>query len=67
VYYGWEFALRITALMFVTMVIAALAVDGLFDVAGLVPDTRPDRDEIFSSIEFRGVSRSLSSGAQAIR
>ena len=29
-YYGWAFALRITALMFVTMVMAALVVDGLF-------------------------------------
>ena len=29
-YYGWAFALRITALMFVTMVLAALLIDGLF-------------------------------------
>jgi uncharacterized protein len=51
-YYGWDFALRITALMFVTMVMAALVVDALFDVAGLIPETRPNRDEIFSSIEL---------------
>ncbi len=29
-YYGWAFTLRIVALMLVAMVIAALAVDGLF-------------------------------------
>jgi uncharacterized protein len=51
-YYGTAFALRITALMFVTMVLAALAVDGLFSVLGLIPETRPTRDEIFSSVEF---------------
>jgi uncharacterized protein len=34
-YYGRAFALRITALMFVTIVIAALIVDGLFGLAGL--------------------------------
>ena len=38
-YYGWAFALRITALMFVTMVIAALVVDGLFSALGLIPTT----------------------------
>jgi YHS domain-containing protein len=51
-YYGWEFALRITALMFVTMVLAALVVDGLFSAVDLVPSTRPSRAEIFSSIEL---------------
>jgi uncharacterized protein len=51
-YYGWSFALRITALMFVTMVGAALVVDGLFSAAGLIPETRPTNDEIFSSIEL---------------
>jgi uncharacterized membrane protein YraQ (UPF0718 family) len=52
-YYGWPFALRITALMFVTMVIAALAVDGLFGLAGLVPTgPRPTRDDIFGSVEL---------------
>jgi uncharacterized protein len=51
-YYGWSFALRITALMFVTMVLAALAVDGLFSLVGLVPSgARPDRGDIFGSIE----------------
>src|ERR671922_196851 len=51
-YYGWGFALRIIALMFVTTVLAALAIDGLFSLAGLVPDTRPSRGDIFGSIEL---------------
>ncbi len=50
-YYGWAFALRITALMLVTMVIAALVVDGLFSAANLIPATRPTRDDIFGSVE----------------
>src|SRR4029077_15820210 len=33
-YYGWPFTLRIVALMLVTMILAALAVDGLFSAAG---------------------------------
>jgi uncharacterized protein len=51
-YYGWAFALRITALMFVTIVVAALVVDGLFGLAGLIPDTRPSREDIFGSVEL---------------
>jgi uncharacterized membrane protein YraQ (UPF0718 family)/YHS domain-containing protein len=51
-YYGIAFALRITALMFVTMVIAALIVDGLFSLVGLIPETRPTKSEIFGSIEL---------------
>jgi uncharacterized protein len=51
-YYGTAFALRITALMFVTMVIAALIVDGLFGLAGLIPTgPRPSRADVFGSIE----------------
>jgi uncharacterized protein len=50
-YYGWQFALRITALMLLTMVIAAIIVDGLFSAAGLVPSDRPTREEVFGSIE----------------
>jgi hypothetical protein len=38
--------------MFVTMVTAALIVDGLFSLAGLIPETRPTRAEIFSSIQL---------------
>ncbi len=50
-YYGWRFALRITALMFVTMVAAALIVDGLFSLMGLIPHTRPTRADIFGSVQ----------------
>jgi YHS domain-containing protein len=50
-YYGRPFALRITALMFVVIVIAALIVDGLFSVLGLIPDTRPSTNDVFGSIE----------------
>jgi uncharacterized protein len=50
-YYGWAFALRITALMFVTMVIAALVVDGIFSAVNLVPTSRPSRGDIFGSVE----------------
>ncbi|MHB8243019.1 MAG: permease [Solirubrobacteraceae bacterium] len=50
-YYGQAFAVRIVALMFVTMVLAALAVDGLFSLAGLVPAARPTRADIFSGVK----------------
>src|SRR5437870_2263449 len=51
-YYGTAFALRIVALMFVTMVIAALVVNGLFSAAGLIPTgPRPSRGDIFGSIQ----------------
>ena len=51
-YYGRSYALRITALMFVTMVIAALLVDGLFSALGLIPTgPRPTRADIFSHIQ----------------
>ena len=51
-YYGTAFALRITALMFVTIVIAALVVDGLFGLTGLIPTgPRPTREDVFGSIE----------------
>ncbi len=51
-YYGTAFALRIVALMFVTMVIAALIVDGLFSGLGLLPTgPRPSRGDIFGSIQ----------------
>jgi uncharacterized membrane protein YraQ (UPF0718 family) len=51
-YYGWPFTIRIVALMLVTMILAALAVDGLFSAAGLVPTTRPSREDIFGSVEL---------------
>ena len=50
-YYGKAYALRITALMFVTMVAAALLVDGLFSAVNLIPTgPRPTRADIFSTI-----------------
>jgi uncharacterized membrane protein YraQ (UPF0718 family)/YHS domain-containing protein len=49
-YYGSRFALRIVALMFVTMVLAALAIDGIFGAAHLVPHTRPTRGDVFMPI-----------------
>ena len=52
-FYGWAFALRITALMFVTMVVAALIVDLVFGLAGLIPEgPRPSREDIFGSVEL---------------
>jgi uncharacterized membrane protein YraQ (UPF0718 family)/YHS domain-containing protein len=51
-YYGRAYALRITALMFVTMVVAALIVDGVFGLFGLIPSTRPSRSDIFGSVEL---------------
>jgi hypothetical protein len=51
-YYGTEFALRITALLFVTMVLAALIVEGLFSLAGLIPSVRPARADVFGSVEL---------------
>ncbi|HKZ12892.1 MAG TPA: permease [Solirubrobacterales bacterium] len=50
-YYGTQYALRITALMLVTIIIAALIVDGLFGLAGLVPTgPRPSRTDVFGSV-----------------
>jgi len=51
-YYGTAFALRITALMLVTIVIAALVVDGLFSFVDLIPSgPRPTREDVFGSVE----------------
>ncbi|HEY7935096.1 MAG TPA: permease [Solirubrobacteraceae bacterium] len=50
-YYGTKFALRIVALMFLTMVTAALIVDGLFSGLELIPTgPRPSRGDIFATI-----------------
>jgi uncharacterized protein len=49
-YYGTAFALRIVALMLVTIVLAALAIDGIFGVAGLIPNVRPTRADIFAGV-----------------
>jgi uncharacterized protein len=50
-YYGTAYTVRIVALMLVTTVLAALAVDGVFSALGLVPSTRPQTDDVFGSIE----------------
>ena len=49
-YYGTAFALRISALMLVTMIAAALAIDGVFGALGLVPTARPSADDVFGSV-----------------
>jgi YHS domain-containing protein len=60
-YYGGAFAMRITALMFVTIVIAALIVDVVFSGLGLVPQVRPTRSEIFGAVklDYRMVTNGL--------
>jgi uncharacterized protein len=45
-YYGGRFATLLVALMFATMVAAALVVDGIFSLLGLVPDHRPSIESI---------------------
>ena len=47
-YYGWQMTRRIVAIMFATMVVAALIVDGLFAAADLIPTHRPSIDSITS-------------------
>jgi hypothetical protein len=44
--------MRITALMYVTMVLAALAVDLVFSALGLVPGERPTTADVFGTIEL---------------
>lgn len=51
-YYGWTFTVRIVALMLLTMIVAALAIDGLFSAAGLIPTTRPSRSDVFGSVQL---------------
>ncbi len=52
-YYGTRFTVRITGLMFTTMVIAALIADGIFTALGLIPTgSRPTRADIFSAIHL---------------
>jgi uncharacterized protein len=52
-YYGRRFATRIVALMLVTMILASLAISGLFDVLGLIPTgPRPSRADVFGSVSL---------------
>jgi uncharacterized membrane protein YraQ (UPF0718 family)/YHS domain-containing protein len=50
-YYGTAFTVRITALMVLTMIVAALIVAGVFDLLGLIPTgPRPTRADIFGAV-----------------
>ena len=49
-YYGGAFAWRIVALMFVTMVLAALIIDAVFSALGLVPTSRPSTTDVFGAV-----------------
>ena len=47
-YYGGAMTVRLVAVMFAAMIVAALAVDGIFTAADLVPTERPSVDSITS-------------------
>jgi uncharacterized protein len=47
-FYGRRLAALLVAIMFTTMVAAALAIDGIFGAAGLIPENRPSIDSITS-------------------
>ncbi|HEY2636401.1 MAG TPA: permease [Solirubrobacteraceae bacterium] len=50
-YYGTTFTVRIVALMLVTMIAAALVIDGLFTLVGLAPTgPRPNQSDVFGSV-----------------
>ena len=50
-YYGLSFALRISALMVVTMIASALIIDGAFSALGIIPGgPRPTRADIFEAV-----------------
>jgi uncharacterized protein len=51
-YYGGSFTVRIVALMFIAMIVAALVVDALFSGLGLIPQVRPARADIFMSVKL---------------
>ena len=52
-YYGRRFAARIVALMLLTMILASLAISGVFDLLGLIPTgPRPSRNDIFGSVSL---------------
>ena len=63
-YYGTRYALRIIALMFVTMAAAALVVDGIFSAAGIVPSRRPTRADVFPTValDYKLVLNVLATG-----
>lgn len=45
-YYGWRYALYISALLYVCMVAAGITVYYLFAVVGTIPERRPSLDEM---------------------
>src|SRR3954451_1778536 len=49
-YYGTAFTVRISALMLVTMIAAALVIDTVFGAVGLVPSARPSADDVFGGV-----------------
>src|ERR1700712_3205635 len=50
-YYGWPFTIRITGLMYLTMVLAALIVDLVFGGLGLIPTgPRPTHADVFGGL-----------------
>jgi uncharacterized protein len=51
-YYGTAFTARITVLMLAAMIMAALIVGGIFELVGLVPDTRPAPDDVFGTVKL---------------
>jgi uncharacterized protein len=52
-YYGTTFTIRITALMLLTLMIAALIVNGIFSALDLTPNgPRPTQADIFSAIHL---------------
>jgi uncharacterized membrane protein YraQ (UPF0718 family)/YHS domain-containing protein len=61
-YYGRRLTARLVLIMFATMVLAALVVDGLFSVAGLVPSERPSIDSIAS----RGIGWNYTTALNAV-
>jgi uncharacterized protein len=61
-YYGGGVTARLVLIMLATMVVAALAVDGLFSAAGLVPTHRPSVD----SISSRGISWNYTSALNIV-
>jgi hypothetical protein len=69
-YYGTRVAALVAGIMFGAIVLAALVVTGIFGLAGLIPETRPDVDSItgrgiewnyttFLNIVFFGVAAAL--------
>ena len=61
-YYGTAFALKLAGLMLAAMILAALAIDGLFSATGLIPEGRPS----IESITDRGISLNYTTLLNAI-